>query len=248
MASIASRSATPVSLEHAHNSYPRSKSPQSVSSAHHPPLYFTVVQDTTTSAAAQILDAADISSEAYVQRTRTKTYHPRVHYIFSDDADDPTHPSPLSSATTQPHSAKTQIQSPSSSRTIIVDFADDGCTIIGATSLSPDWQVTRANTSSLAMRSSSSSSPSSAFAARGGNNIGKMLTIEGVGASEENYNIISGRLKKSGMQGSGSVADTELANAFMYADLYSQTYVFFSFIFFERLTLSDTPSIKQLKA
>ncbi|KAK9387035.1 hypothetical protein V1515DRAFT_602692 [Lipomyces mesembrius] len=183
-----------------------------------PPLYFTIIQDTTTDVAAQIAG----TSQTHKLPPRTRTYHPRVHYLFSDDADNPECPSPFAAATGFTGKAgKT-----GNERAIIVDFATDAKTVLRATSLSPDWQVTNVETSSLAMRSG---------ATGGGIDIGKMLTIEGIGSGNTNHKLVAAMTRQS-RQGSSrsssrsgsrqadeSQAETELAAALTYADLFAQT-------------------------
>ncbi|KAK9432770.1 hypothetical protein V1505DRAFT_364585 [Lipomyces doorenjongii] len=186
-----------------------------------PPLYFTIIQDTTTDVAAEIA-SANATSQTHKLPPRTRTYHPRVHYLFSDDVDNPECPSPFAAATGLTGKAgKT-----GNERAIIVDFAADAKTVLRATSLSPDWQVTNAETSSLAMRSDSTG---------GGIDIGKMLTIEGIGAGNTNHKLVAAMTRQS-RQGSSrsssrsgsrqadeSQAETELAAALTYADLFAQT-------------------------
>ncbi|KAK7203119.1 hypothetical protein BZA70DRAFT_283915 [Myxozyma melibiosi] len=190
----------------------------------HPPLYFTLIHDTTAAPADLILDEAELATQSTRMRTATRMHHPRLHYLFSDDPDDPEYPSPLASATQH------QQQQQKQQRVLIVDFADDAQSILRTTSLSPEWQVTNTSTSALAMRSSSStapyrsSTPTTAAAAAAAADIGKMLTIEGVGASAENFEVLSNVVKKKKMQASTAVpAETDLGNAFMYADLFNQT-------------------------
>ncbi|KAK9377735.1 uncharacterized protein V1513DRAFT_435106 [Lipomyces chichibuensis] len=188
-----------------------------------PPLYFTIIQDTTTDVAAEIA-SANATSQTHKLPPRTRTYHPRVHYLFSDDADNPECPSPFAAATGFTGKAGTAGKT-GNERAIIVDFAADAKTVLRATSLSPDWQVTNAETSSLAMRSG---------ATGGGIDIGKMLTIEGIGSGNTNHKLVAamtrqrqGSSRSSSRSGSRqadeSQAETELAAALTYADLFAQT-------------------------
>ncbi|KAK9471022.1 uncharacterized protein V1510DRAFT_421412, partial [Dipodascopsis tothii] len=86
-----------------------------------PPAFFTVVLDRTAPDAV-------------------RTVHPRVHYVFSDDDID-----------VVGHAAKTPAPARKGGRehVVVVDFEDDGQTIHRAFSLSPEWQITAASTSSL---------------------------------------------------------------------------------------------------
>ncbi|KAK9488692.1 hypothetical protein V1527DRAFT_433904 [Lipomyces starkeyi] len=185
-----------------------------------PPLYFTIIQDTTTDIAAEIA-STNATSQTHKLPPRTRTYHPRVHYLFSDDADNPECPSPFAAATGFTGMARNT----GNERAIIVDFAADAKTVLRATSLSPDWQVTNAETSSLAMRSG---------ATGGGIDIGKMLTIEGIGSGNTNHKLVAAMTRQSrqgsrsssrsgSRQADESQAETELAAALTYADLFAQT-------------------------
>ncbi|KAK9469748.1 hypothetical protein V1512DRAFT_16917 [Lipomyces arxii] len=158
-----------------------------------PPLYFTIVNDATGP-----------------DSNHTRTFHPRLHYIFTDDDFNPDRPSPYSAAA---DGAK------SSERTILVDFADDAKTVVRATSLSPDWQVTKAEITALAMRPSGNSV-----------DIGKMLTIDGVGPTtvDAPSGVHKTPRRKDGTSMSSSrrsqsAAQTELQSAFAFADLFSQS-------------------------
>ncbi|KAJ8103882.1 hypothetical protein POJ06DRAFT_8820 [Lipomyces tetrasporus] len=180
-----------------------------------PPLYFTIIQDTTTDFAAAVVNA---TSESHKPPPRSRTYHPQVHYLFSDDADN-----------TEWFMTATCVNGKAgkmrNERAIIVDFAADAKTVLRATSFSSDWQVTKAETSSLAMRSG---------ATGGGIDIGKMLTIEGIGSGNANQKLVDGETRQSrqnsisssrngGRQADKSQAETELTAAFTYADLFAQT-------------------------
>ncbi|KAK9322434.1 hypothetical protein V1517DRAFT_291514 [Lipomyces orientalis] len=179
-----------------------------------PPLYFTIIQD-TTDFAAEVVNA---TSEARKPPPRSRTYHPQVHYLFSDDADNPEWFMTATGVNGEAGKIRNE-------RAIIVDFAADAKTVVRATSFSPDWQVTKAETSSLAMRSG---------ATGGGIDIGKMLTIEGIGSGNANQKLVDVETRQSrqssissssigGRQANKSQAETELTTAFAYADLFVQT-------------------------
>ncbi|KAK9369700.1 hypothetical protein V1509DRAFT_663121 [Lipomyces kononenkoae] len=187
-----------------------------------PPLYFTIIQDTTTDVATEIA-IVNAASQQHKLPSRSRTYHPRVHYVFSDDADNPDYPSPFATAT---GGSDGKARKAGNERAIIVDFAHDARTVLRATSLSPDWQVTNAETSSLAMRSG---------ATGGGIDIGKMLTIEGIGSGSANHKLVAAMTRRSKQDSSRSSSrsgsrqtdesqgETELEAAFTYAQLFTQT-------------------------
>ncbi|KAK9240185.1 hypothetical protein V1525DRAFT_396196 [Lipomyces kononenkoae] len=186
-----------------------------------PPLYFTIIQDTTTDVATEIA-IANASSQQLKLPSGSRTYHPRVHYLFSDDADNPDSPSPFVTAT----GSNAKAGKTGNERAIVVDFAPDARTVLRATSLSPDWQVTNAETSSLAMRSG---------ATGGGIDIGKMLAIEGIGSGNANHKLVAAMTRQSkqvssrsssrsgSRQADESQAENELEAAFTYAQLFTQT-------------------------
>ncbi|KAK9451846.1 uncharacterized protein V1518DRAFT_430748 [Limtongia smithiae] len=176
-----------------------------------PPLYFTVIQDATSSTAATAV-AESTNFSAGASQSRSRTLHPRVHYIFNDDVEDMDYMSPFLAAAASSEDGVDR-------RSLIIDFAEDATTIVGATSLSPDWQVTKAEISSLAMRANSGS--------HRGSDIGKMLTIEGVGSSVFNRKVVSSSVygqRRSGVpHDAGLNVEDELAGASAYSELFYQT-------------------------
>ncbi|KAK9458821.1 uncharacterized protein V1516DRAFT_682024 [Lipomyces oligophaga] len=194
-----------------------------------PPLYFVLVEDQTNQLALRALDETVIdTAEISGIGGNNQVVHPQVHYIFIDDVDGPTYTSPYSVAASP------------GERVIIIDFADDAHTVVKATSLSSDWQVTKVDMSSLAVRSTTSTtSHLSGNSNRPGGHItapdiGRKITIEGIGDSTANHAIIGEAAARarhsewsSGNAGSqtniASDAEVQLQNAITSARLFSDT-------------------------
>ncbi|KAK9479042.1 hypothetical protein V1514DRAFT_351647 [Lipomyces japonicus] len=157
-----------------------------------PPLYFTVIEDVTSS-------FQSTSKQSSASLPRARTFHPNVRYIFSDDHNDAEIISPAEES--------------QRSRTIVVDFAEDGKTILSTTSLSPDWQIISAKTSSLAMRSSATNDNNS--------DIGQILNIEGIGFSKFAHKNVSKNSNRSTQTDENS-AGGKLNMAQEYANLFAK--------------------------